>query len=115
MPVLPVFSIGLAAFALAASTLTAAAASGLPVPFQPSQPISFTAGAALVTGTFQPGDRTCRMSLTSAAHGELTPLDVKAGGKSRLLVAGQEIEVFCCPELRMVTLREVRRTAALTN
>ncbi|MBX9925075.1 MAG: hypothetical protein K2Y05_01845 [Hyphomicrobiaceae bacterium] len=115
MPVLPVPSMTFTAFALATSTLTAAAASGLPVPFQPSQPISFTAGATVVTGTFQPGDRMCRMALTSAEHGQLAPFDVKAGGKSRLAIAGQEIEVFCCPELRMVTLREVRRTAALMN
>lgn len=111
-------ALGIKAVLLTAATAITVAdvafAAGLPVPSSPTGQIDVPMGTTRLAGQFERGDGVCRV--TVAAEGlPAVEASIKAGGKTRVNLGGREVEVFCCRELKLVTLREVRRHAELTN
>ncbi len=96
-------------------TVAAAAPAGFPLPFQPAQDIMFRSTAGALSGKFIANDGMCQIDLAVADAGARETRAIKAGGKSRIRFGDSEVEVFCCPQLTLVTLRDVRRAVALTN
>lgn len=91
-----------------------ALAASLPVPSSPTGQIDVPMGGTRLAGQFERGDGVCRV--TVAAEGlPAVETSIKAGGKTRVNVAGRDVEFFCCRDLKLVTLREVRRHSELTN
>lgn len=105
----------MAASAVALITMATAAPTGIPLPFQPAQVIMFRSTAGELSGKFTAYDGMCRIDLVVADAGARESRAIKAGGKSRIRFGDSEVEVFCCPQLTLVTLRDVRRAVALTN
>jgi hypothetical protein len=105
----------LAASVVAPTTMATAAPVGIPLPFQPAQDIMFRSTAGALSGKFIANDGMCQINLVVADAGARESRAIKAGGKSRIRFGDSEVEVFCCPQLTLVTLRDVRRAVALTN
>ncbi|MDZ4842944.1 MAG: hypothetical protein SH859_12520 [Hyphomicrobium aestuarii] len=105
----------MAASAVSSITVATAAPAGFPLPFQPAQDIMFRSSAGALSGKFVASDGKCQINLAVAEAGASETRAIAAGAKSRIRFGDSEVEVFCCPQLTLVTLRDVRRAVALTN
>jgi hypothetical protein len=86
----------------------------VPVPYLPGRTVEFRSNGVDLAGSFTAADGACQISLrTTATTGGAVRFDaaVPAGSKRQFPFDGLSVEAYCCPQLRMMTLRALKPAA----